>query len=155
VKRLDQIRARVEAATKGPWNVWPGPEYVGGGEDMCIGAGEQWLANMDHRVPRCPQIMDDGHPDDDQCDICSLDSPRISKEQDANAEFIAHARADVPWLLDRIAELEGALRAAEWGGMEWSYSDEAVYYCPCCGKLENEGHAADCTLAKALSGVSE
>ena len=67
-----------------------GERYVGGGEDICIGAGRKWLANMDHRVPRCPQIHEDGH-DADACDICSIDSGDISEEQLANARLIAAA----------------------------------------------------------------
>lgn len=47
--REDEIREREKKATKGPWKQWRGPQYVGGGEDICIGAGDTWLANMDHR----------------------------------------------------------------------------------------------------------
>jgi hypothetical protein len=32
------------------------------------------------------------------------------RNRQANAEFMAHARADIPWLLDRVQELEEALR---------------------------------------------
>lgn len=35
--------------TPGEWDIWDGPEYSGGGRDLCIGAGETWLFNMDHR----------------------------------------------------------------------------------------------------------
>ena len=77
--------------TPGPWCVWEGPLYVGGGADLCIGAGgDNWLANMDHRTTRCPQIMENGH-DNDECDICSIDSGHITAEQRANARLIAAA----------------------------------------------------------------
>lgn len=78
--------------TKGPWNVWRGPQFVGGGEDICIGAGKEWLANMDHRERRCPQVLDNGHFAD-ECDICTIDSCQITEEQLANARLIAAAPA--------------------------------------------------------------
>ena len=76
--------------TPGPWLIWRGPQYVGGGEDICIGRGDQWLANMDHRQPRCPQIMEGGHLCD-ECDICTIDAPSISKQQLTNARLMSAA----------------------------------------------------------------
>ena len=127
-----EMRAREQAATPGPWDVWGGPSYVGGGADLCIGAGESWLANMDHRncvnreqhirggnVPPC-------HPEENT-DICSTEGCRcsgecpvadhISAEQRSNADFIAHARTDLPCLLSLaeglIEEAEKRLRSAD------------------------------------------
>lgn len=76
--------------TPGPWVIWEGFPFEGGGADLCIGRGETWLANMDHRNPRCPQIHDNGHRMDD-CDICSIDAKGITEEQRANAHLIAAA----------------------------------------------------------------
>lgn len=76
--------------TPGPWDLWRGPQYVGGGEDICIGAGKEWLANMDHRRPVCKNTLSPGHRDD-ECDICTIDSGEISREQLANARLIASA----------------------------------------------------------------
>jgi len=76
--------------TPGPWGLWRGPQYVGGGEDICIGAGKEWLANMDHRRPSCQNVLSPGHMDD-ECDICSIDSGEISREQLANAHLIVAA----------------------------------------------------------------
>jgi len=76
--------------TPGPWKLWRGPQYVGGGEDICIGAGDTWLANMDHRYPRCENVYARDH-NDDECDICTIDSGEITAEQLANANLIAAA----------------------------------------------------------------
>lgn len=76
--------------TKGPWRIWEGPLFEGGGADLCIGAGDKWLANMNHRQPRCPQILDRGHKSE-ECDICTIDADGITAEQRANARLIAAA----------------------------------------------------------------
>lgn len=94
-----------EGHTPGPWSVWEGPLYVGGGADLCIGAGEEWLANMDHRQPRCAQILENGH-DDEACDICTIDSGHITDEQRANAALIAAA----PDMLAALRACEENLR---------------------------------------------
>lgn len=116
-ERLEQIKARAEQATEGPWEVWDGPSYVGGGADLCIGAGETWLANMDHRncvnqeqhqcggsIPPCKR-----KPDTDICSTtgcrCSGECPEenhISEEQKANADLIASARTDVPQMASAL-----------------------------------------------------
>ncbi len=79
--------------TPGPWCVWDGPAYVGGGRDLCIGAGDTWLANMDHRD--C--VRRDEHTDayttcgpEDDAAICTIDT-EITEEQEANARLIAAA----------------------------------------------------------------
>lgn len=104
-QELKEIEARCEAATDGPWKIWDGPAYAGGGKDWCIGSGDDWVANMDHRTVK-------GHSyncEVDFCDVCS----GITEEQKENAEFIAHARTDIPALIKairvrdkRIVELE-------------------------------------------------
>jgi len=77
--------------TPGPWSVWEGPDYVGGGADICIGAGDTWLANMDHRMSKCQKEQGDGyhqHLQSDDCDICSTGGDPITEEQRANAYLI-------------------------------------------------------------------
>ena len=92
--------------TSGPWSVWSGPDYVGGGADLCIGAGETWLANMDHRncinreQHQCGGTFEPCRCEGDT-DICSTSGCRcggecpeanhISEEQMANARLIAAA----------------------------------------------------------------
>lgn len=79
---------RIKKHTDKPWDLWRGPRFVGGGEDICIGAGKNWLANMDHREPKCDQIMSEDHHDDESCPICSIDSDKITEEQLANAKLM-------------------------------------------------------------------
>ena len=106
-------------ATPEPWQVWRGPEYSGGGEDICIGAGEKWLANMDHRQPRCPQVLENGHFDD-QCDICTIDATPITEEEIGNSNYIAAARTAGPKLLNEV----NALRSGMQELIEmWRYSE--------------------------------
>ena len=92
--------------TSGPWEVWSGTDYVGGGADLCIGAGETWLANMDHRncanreQHLCGGTFEPCRREGDT-DICSTSGCRcggecpeanhISEEQMANARLIAAA----------------------------------------------------------------
>lgn len=91
---LEQLDALAKAATPGEWLVWNGPQYVGGGADLCIGVGDTWLANMDHR--NCVNRMhhmgchEEGCKLQGEADICSFSS-EISVEQSANAAFIAAA----------------------------------------------------------------
>lgn len=122
---LQAIEDRANAATDGPWDVWRGPQYVGGGEDLCIGRGDEWLANMDHREPRCAQISDDGHFDSN-CNICTVDSEPISVEQKANADFIAHARTDVPALVAEVRRLRALLVEAHTKGLVDDLADIAA-----------------------------
>lgn len=110
---LTPIKARVAATTPGTWQVWDGPEYVGGGADLCIGAGEKWLANMDHRSCLTLQQLADAEPSHepaDSCPICSLDEADITGEQRANAEFIAHSKADVVALVAEVMTLRYQLQ---------------------------------------------
>lgn len=82
VGRLDEIRARADAATSGPWT------------RRSRDADERDGA-LGHEIvgPPMPQL-------------------RGQFERKADADFIAHAREDVPYLLEHIAYLEG--EAAHW-----------------------------------------
>lgn len=74
VPDLDAIRARVEAATPGPWFAWS--------------RGVGWLIGLD--------------PDANQCIPGGF---RTDIAREADAEFIAHARTDVPALLAEVEQL--------------------------------------------------
>ena len=71
--RIDEIRAREQAAMKGPWFVYQSTE----GKGLSVQCPPGWVCVMAEKGDR------------------------------ATAEFVAHVREDVPWLLARIAELEG------------------------------------------------
>lgn len=82
-KRLEAIQARVDAATPGPWEA---------GNDigpLVYSAAYPW--DEDGRDPVCADIILGG--DDD-------------------AVFIAHSRADIPWLLNAVATLATAVQVA-------------------------------------------
>ena len=76
--RLAEIRARVEAATEGPWSVYRGDRigtYVT--RPDLAGVAREWSLTW----------------------------------SDADAEFIAHSRTDVPWLLGQVELRDKALEA--------------------------------------------
>lgn len=123
--RVAEIRARLAGVTAGPWFVWDGHGYFLGGRDLCIGAGPEWLANMDHRA--CDkrsehmvlsQFLQGNVPlecsPEEHTRLVSIaetfeDCPHdeaFTAEQMADAQFIARAREDVPFLLALVAYLD-------------------------------------------------
>lgn len=107
---LDDLERLDKAATPGPWSVWDGPKYVGGGADLCIASGDgsdDWLANMDHRFnhfPGCHNHSEAPHPPQVDCPICAF-SDEVTREQRANADLIAAARTKLPKLLAELRQL--------------------------------------------------
>jgi len=104
--RIEALLALREKATKGPWKVWDGPDYVGGGRDLCIGSGETWLVNMDHR--RCQNqahhigCHDDGCKLEGDADVCSV-GDSVTAEQKSTAGFIAACGSNLdPILRDAL-----------------------------------------------------
>jgi hypothetical protein len=88
--RVAEIRQRTEAATPGPWNL-DGPWWHGDGSPVhLITAGDERTA-------------------------VAIEPPHDDKPSDAtgNLLFIAHAREDVPWLLDQLARYQAAVQAVE------------------------------------------
>ncbi|MEV6165752.1 hypothetical protein AB0L71_28330 [Streptomyces sp. NPDC052052] len=88
--RLDEIRAREQAATPGPW---------GTSRDL----NGTYTIKHGTRITREDGFGSDG-------DVAVL----VGDEQAAfsNGSFIARARKDVPYLLNRVAELEAAVQRA-------------------------------------------
>ena len=82
MNRLDEIEARANAATEGPWEHEPPP-----------GPGE------DPMRPICVYPKEDGG------------TLAYVQPLEADAEFIAAARTDVPWLLDQVESRDKALDA--------------------------------------------
>lgn len=88
-KRLAEIAARVAKATEGPWGMVDGDNTVySNPREAKNGFG----TNFDAQI--CEMVED-------------MDTDDISYE---DAEFIAHARDDVPWLLDQLAKARELLR---------------------------------------------
>ena len=82
MSRLDEIKARADAATEGPWvRDMHSPDMSGRSGWYIRGPRKLGLRSM------------------------VLNSRMLS----GDAEFIEHAREDVPWLLERIGELNGAI----------------------------------------------
>lgn len=92
--RLVEIEKRIEAATGEPWH-WTGdrvPDLIGFHHK-----GEALYKTF---------VVEAAHEGECACrSKCQLDL----FVSDADADFIAHAREDVPWLLARIRELETEL----------------------------------------------
>lgn len=85
---LDAIEARANAATAGPWHSW----------DRGIGFEV-------HTGAKC---FADIYESDEQC--WELNGGMRETFEEGDAEFIAHAREDVPALVRRIRELEARPR---------------------------------------------
>jgi hypothetical protein len=98
--RLDEIRAREQAATPGHW----GTEYDGEGTYY-----------VHARLRTTPQegMASDGV-------VATLPGEHADGQTYANARFTAHAREDVPFLLDRVAELEAQVKRVR----DWATSHE-------------------------------
>ena len=75
MSRLEEIRARAQVATPGPWKSYAG--------DVII-YGVDWYEPV----------------------ICgSSNTPRGFSVAEPDLDFIAHAREDVPWLLEQMSNL--------------------------------------------------
>ncbi len=86
-EELVAIRARVDAATGGPW--WQsGPPWFDVGTYVLAFAAD----------PHVGDVVGDCGPD--LADVREEQAP--DGERDANTEFVAHARVDVPRLLDEV-----------------------------------------------------
>ena len=79
MKRLDEIEARANAATEGPWE-WEGE------------AKAEWEEGANSLVPS-------RRPDDPVLYGYGYDASGIEVKNPADAEFISHARTDVPALV--------------------------------------------------------
>ncbi|MFF2731839.1 hypothetical protein ACFVS9_28510 [Streptomyces sp. NPDC058008] len=89
--RTEEIRARHEAATPEPW---------GTGYD---GAGTYTIEARPRFVPGSGEAsVHDGI-------VATLTGEHCDGQTYCNADFIARARGDVPYLLDRITKLEAVL----------------------------------------------
>jgi hypothetical protein len=158
---LDRDDMICAEATQGPWYVWDGPAYEGGGKDLCIGAwDEECLAAMDHRGRAGDPEQIAAHAHDrvagdvmnlgdraagrpGACPICSM-SEAITAEQAANARLIVEARTRWPL---RVEQLRKALDRSRRVGMSardaaWMIRD-----------MPDKAAAVDIAIA-ALDGIA-
>ena len=121
-ERLDEIQTRADAATAGPWEY--GDRYHIQGASHCKCSPEYGPLVADKPMDINGEMMRAHvHKRDEPFWPHGIYSPtdegplavvydgdgRGLDEQDA--EFIAHARADVPWLIEQVRKREAALRA--------------------------------------------
>jgi hypothetical protein len=107
--RLEEIHARVDAATPGPWGWWTDkgePDYV-----------QSYLFL---------RATEESGVDDYDASIISGASVMSVLVEDGNADFVAHSRLDIPYLLDLVAELTAERDALE--GQLWQTDAAAKAY---------------------------
>lgn len=100
---LREIRARADAATAGPWTFadWSQDDGPNKFTLQAIVPFDDYFARMlwEKRSPQGQPRPIIG------CQECGYDS------SDADRDFIAHARTDIPALLDEVARLRAELQA--------------------------------------------
>lgn len=93
--RLAEIRARVEAATTGPWFLVPLPWRRRDAPSYVTTRDEDPHAGRPVFMPwECEEFSDEFTEDD------------WINQADADLDFAAHAREDIPWLLDELAKAQ-------------------------------------------------
>lgn len=88
--RIEEIRARADAATPGHW----GTDYDGAGT---------YYVHARLRTELGAGMVSDGV-------VATIQGEHGDDQTYRNARFAAHAREDVPFLLDRVAELEALVQ---------------------------------------------
>jgi hypothetical protein len=109
---LEEIKARAEAATPGPWKVIAIPAAE---SELATPGGEN-VEHVDLFRECIPMIPAEGHRPAEGINVFSADMASAAAENIAclvnvaygepDVEFIAHARTDVPYLLERIERAE-------------------------------------------------
>jgi hypothetical protein len=95
MNRIEEIEQRCNNATPGPW------ANEGNGE-MIVSYNPYKHGGM-----RIVDIRGWGHLTG--CSACNFSDDKAEKIQIANAEFIAHSREDIPFLLNEIKRLQSII----------------------------------------------
>ena len=135
MNRLNEIEARANAATEGPWAPWKDQDgakhmqglLMVGNADAVIPEGEMWVEDVDI-------------------------NPVAHTYTPSDREFIAHARTDVPAL---VAALRAVLEVHQDGGESQGYLDDGSYgdiphCCTECGSLGEYGVPWPCATVTAI-----
>jgi hypothetical protein len=85
--RLDDIKARVEDATEGPWRI-----ILGSGENVCTAVAYE--SPLTGAVTPVADVLPDW--------IVNEYPTENRPDHRPDLNFIAHARADIPYLLDLV-----------------------------------------------------
>lgn len=149
-EELAAIRARADAATRGPWewqSAWDGQFF--------------WLSGAEDRSVLAA-VLDDGSAGGEYEQTIAPDS--------ADGLFVAHARADVPAILAEIERLRSLLdavtvppapvvfRVDEFPPYHWDGHQED-FICAWCGahkyEPQDEPHDAECAWAAARKALGQ
>lgn len=128
--REQDIRAREQAATKGPWAY----SAVDGQSTWLESPGEDVLIHDERGT---------GHMREN-----------FSWIKKADAVFIAYARTDIPWLLDENAKLRAALDAVAKLHEEDLFRGHLSNGCKVCGN-GNNGQGYPCPTVRAITEAVE
>lgn len=86
--RLEEIKSRYASANPGPWIIekggYSGQNWMVAGFGTCERYGENYTV----------QVTTDG-----------VNASRLCGDAEDDAEFVAHARNDVPWLVQQLEKL--------------------------------------------------
>ncbi len=100
-ERLEEIRARAEKATPGPWEFWTGGTFVSRYEE--------------YATVICDTLLD-----------AEMRGRLLKGHSENNGQFIAHSRTDVPDLLAEVDRLRGLWRVYRDAGRKgWERDWEA------------------------------
>lgn len=148
MNRLEEIKARCEAATEGPWSKdnfyraavndgshekWIAPKYISEGE-CCFCANKENVlvesysdAEGNWHVHKIPsdnwRLISSVTTLDTIIGNYDFDHGGVASTE-ADSEFIAHAREDIPYLLEKIGHLQEVVDQAVEIIHMWLYSQE-------------------------------
>ena len=134
VDRLDEIQARADAATDGPW-------------EARHRVGLDWLSQS-------PHVDNDGHEPGSSVGLADAVDPLWgslwpSRNANADADFIAHARTDVPRL---VAALRSVLNVHEPVGALHTPTGKQVQVCSECER-DGDWRVWPCLTVRAIENA--
>lgn len=115
-ERIADIQARAEAATDGPWGYFDGDNYA------ALAADYQQTGRGSYSCRQGIARLEEDDFWDDRANE-ARDEGDAYEQMIANAEFITHAREDVPALLAEVQRLRAISAAAH------AFADEMGDYC--------------------------
>ena len=90
MSKIDEIRARCEAATPGPWGCGKKDTVIGGRIGIMTQTGAQHINYIAYTAER------------------EIGNGISQAEHDANADFVAHSREDIPFLMAEVERIRDA-----------------------------------------------
>lgn len=130
-EQLAEIKRRCEAATPGPWSVW---------NTMQLFAHKDDAIAAERIGPRYYTSIVGVYGEDGR-DIHGFAPDMV---------LMAHARDDIPALVNEVERLRAALVAVEWTSWPDEWTDPRNEFCPWCKNYNANGHRPDCQRQLAL-----